>query len=97
MKIVQLECELEKELKRANAKQFNTFVAIPPSHSMSPEHIVTTCSSVSYRTPPTDVNPPAVLYILLCVESGAVDLLRTLTPPSGATVDLITTTPAVVT
>ena len=43
------------------------------------------------------MNRLAVLDIPLCIESGAADLSRTLTPPSGATVDFTTCAPAVVT
>ena len=95
MEMAHLESERDKALIWANAERLNTFVAIPPSHSMSHEQIVTTCSSVSYCAPPADMNPPAVLYVSFYVESGVADLLRTLTCPSGAAVDF--TTPAVVT
>ena len=61
MKIFQLECERDKTLIRANAERLNTFVTILPSHSTSPDQIVTTCSSVLYCALLGDMIPP-LLY-----------------------------------
>ena len=40
MKLVHLESEHDKVLIRANADQLNTFITIPPSHSVPPIQII---------------------------------------------------------